>query len=97
MTVESFVVNLGTSLIFHFPKMCVKKIAAAIVVQIMRKQKRQKVKRHCWVKSWILLKPELGACASVARKLEIEDAKQFRDFVRINTVQMQHIIKEQDT
>ncbi|KAJ8967678.1 hypothetical protein NQ317_009226 [Molorchus minor] len=74
--------------------MDVKKIAAAIIVyKVLKRKKEQKVKRSCWVKPWIKRRAELGVCFTLTRELEIEDAQQFRNFVRMNAVQVQHIIE----
>lgn len=59
----------------------------------MRKTKREKVKGACWVKPWILQRPEQGACISLSTKLEKEGAQQFRTFVRMNAIEGQHIIE----
>lgn len=75
--------------------MDVQKLAAAVVCYkiLLKKKQKQKVKRRvCWVKPWIQRRLQLGAYATLTRELQIEDAQQIRNFVRMNAVQVQYIV-----
>lgn len=74
--------------------MNVQKLVAAIVCykMLLKKTQKQKVKRMCWVKPWIRRRVQLGAFSTLTRELQIEDAQQFRNFVRMNAVQVQYIV-----
>lgn len=65
---------------------------AAIVILYLLKKKNQKVRKSCWIKPWIQRRKIYGACSSLTVELEIEDAQQFRNFVRMSAVQVQFLI-----
>lgn len=75
--------------------MDVKKIALAIVLYKIKKRnkEKEKIKRSCWVKPWIKRRSELGACFTLTKELQLEDAQQFRNFIRMNAVEVQYIIE----
>lgn len=50
---------------------------------IMRNKKRQKVKKTCWVKPWILRRPELDACVSLKGEFEKEDGQNFANLFKL--------------
>ena len=74
--------------------MNVHKLRALIIAHnILKKRRKQRTKRNCWVRPWVQRRQELGACSTLTRELHIEDAQQFRNFVRMNATQVQNIIE----
>lgn len=72
--------------------MNVQKLRAIIIAHTLLKKRKQKRKKTCWIKPWIQRRCELGACSTLTKELKIEDAQQFRNFVRMSAVQVQFII-----
>ena len=74
--------------------MDVQKLRALIIAHnIFKKRRKQRRKRNCWVRPWVQRRQQLGACSTLTRELHIEDAQQFRNFVRMNATQVQFIIE----
>ena len=67
--------------------MDVQKLSVLIIAyNILKKSKKQRRKKNCWVRPWIQRRQELGACSTLARELHIEDAQQYRYFVRFRNL-----------
>lgn len=74
--------------------MNVQKLRAVIVAYtLLQRKKKHQRKKNCWIKPWIQRRSELGACSTLTSELKIEDAQQFRNFVRMSAVQVQFIIE----
>nr|CAI5867153.1 unnamed protein product [Callosobruchus analis] len=73
--------------------MNVEKLAAAIICyKILPKRKKKTAKRTCWIKLLFRRRVELGACSTLSRELQIEEAQEVRNFVHtMNAVQIQYI------
>ncbi|XP_031327745.1 uncharacterized protein LOC116158996 [Photinus pyralis] len=65
---------------------------AALIIIYKKKREMAKVGKKCWVKPWIERRAKHGACSTLIAELHIEDAQQFRNFVRMSAVQVQFLI-----
>jgi hypothetical protein len=66
-------------------------LAAAVYVALAI-NKRQKVKRKCWVKNSVRRRDRQGAYTQFISKLQLEDAQQFRNFTRMSAVEVQSLV-----
>lgn len=64
----------------------------------------QQKKRKCWVKNWVRLRPQEGFYAKLLVELRAEEPALYRDFLRMNEEQYEHLlalvtpyIQKQDT
>jgi hypothetical protein len=78
--------------------------AAALLVLCKHHNNKKKRNRTCWVREWILRREMYGAYANLVNELKIEDAQQFKIFIRMSAVDLEELllhvgkyIKKQDT
>ena len=57
--------------------------ATLIIANILRSRKKNK-KRKMWVKSWLLRRDEKSAYQNILQELRLEDAENFRRYLRMN-------------
>ncbi|KAJ8958734.1 hypothetical protein NQ318_016462, partial [Aromia moschata] len=67
--------------------------AALLVLCNKYSQKRKKI-RICWVRDWILRRATYGAHNNLLKELKIEDAQQFRNFIRISAVDFEELLSK---
>jgi hypothetical protein len=67
------------------------KLVAAVYVALLI-NKRRKVKRKCWVRNWIRICDRQGAYTQLITELQLEDAQQFRNFMRMSAVEVQSLV-----
>lgn len=67
-------------------------------------KKREVKKKACWVRKWVDRRNALGASSTLVNELRLEDAQQFKNFIRMSAVQFElvlnlvkHDIVKQDT
>ncbi len=48
------------------------------------RQKKQRRPRSLWMRRWLMRRPALGQCARLLRELRREDARGFKNFIRID-------------
>ncbi len=58
-----------------------------------RRRQRRRKKRTIWVRKWLRRRPALGQYAKLMRELKNEDAKGFRNFVRMDYEVYKEILK----
>lgn len=78
--------------------------AALLIVYHERHMKIKKRNRSCWVREWILRRENYGAYNNLLNELRIEDAQQFRNFIRMSAIDLEKLlclvggkIQKQDT
>lgn len=73
-----------------------RKVAAALIVMlhVKKERKRRKRRRSCWVREWIKRRNELGACNTLLHELIMEDAPQFRNFLRMGAEDIEYLIQK---
>lgn len=78
--------------------------ALAFIIAYKIVKKRKVKKKECWVRKWVDRRNEFGACSTLVNELRLEDAQQFRNFIRMSAVQFElllnlvkHQIVKQDT
>jgi len=80
-------------------------LAFIITHNIVQKRKlKEKRKKKCWVRKWVDRRSDLGAASNLVNELRLEDAQQFKNFIRMSAVQFEmlldlikHQIVKQDT
>ncbi|KAJ8948966.1 hypothetical protein NQ318_022990 [Aromia moschata] len=55
--------------------------AAALIIAISRKQRRERTRKRIWIKEWIARRPALGAYTVLLDELRSEDPKQLKNFL----------------
>ena len=81
--------------------------ALAFIIEqniVQKRKKKEKTKRKCWVRKWVDRQSDLGAASNLVNELRLEDAQQFKNFIRMSAVQFEmlldlikHQIVKQDT
>ena len=66
--------------------------ATLIIANILRSRKKNK-KRKMWVKSWLLRRDEKSAYQNILQELRLEDAENFRRYLRMNSETFEVSIK----
>lgn len=66
--------------------------AFAFIVAFKIAKKRKMKKRECWVRKWIDRRNEFGACSKLVNELRLEDAQQYRNFIRMSAVQFELLL-----
>ncbi|BET01103.1 protein Hydra magnipapillata [Nesidiocoris tenuis] len=66
--------------------------AFALIVALKLAKKRKFRKRECWVRKWVDRRIEFGACSTLVSELKLEDAQQFRNFIRMSAVQFESLL-----
>ena len=67
------------------------KLAAVVYVALAINKKRE-MQRKCWVKNWVRRCDRQGAYTQLISELQLEDAKQFRNFTRMSAVEIQSLV-----
>ena len=66
--------------------------ATLIIANILRSRKKNK-KRKMWVKSWLLRRDEKSAYQNILQELRLEDAENFRRYLRMSSETFEVSIK----
>ncbi|BES93847.1 protein Hydra magnipapillata [Nesidiocoris tenuis] len=66
--------------------------AFALIVALKLAKKRKFRKRECWVRKWVDRLIKFGACSTLVGELKLEDAQQFRNFIRMSAVQFESLL-----
>ena len=66
---------------------------AAVCVMYQILKKRRSKKKKCWVKKWIQRRQDMGACSTLVKELQIEDAQQYVNFLRMSASEVERIMK----
>jgi hypothetical protein len=65
-------------------------LAAAVYVALAINNRR-KLKRKCWIKNWVRRRDRQGPYTQLS-ELQLEDAQQFRNFIRMSAVEVQSLV-----
>ncbi len=65
---------------------------AVAQVQQARRQRRERKRRACWVRPWLLRRMEHGQYHQLMRELEVEDVPAFRNFLRMDPQMFQELL-----
>lgn len=59
----------------------------------MEKNKISKRKKRVWTRDWILRRSILGASNNFLREVEIEDENTYKNHLRLNSIQFNHLLE----
>ncbi|KAJ8966817.1 hypothetical protein NQ317_006323 [Molorchus minor] len=68
-------------------------IAAALIIAISRKQRRERTRKRIWIKEWIARRPALGAYTMLLDELRSEDPKQLKNFLRMSETDFNFLLQ----
>ncbi|XP_023312264.1 uncharacterized protein LOC111692469 [Anoplophora glabripennis] len=74
------------------PVRCVRTAAALLLYNGYNK--KNKKRRRFWVRDWILRREKYGAYNKLIRELKIEDAQQFKNFIRMSAVDFEELLSK---
>ncbi|KAJ8942305.1 hypothetical protein NQ314_010101 [Rhamnusium bicolor] len=82
----------------------IRSAAALLVLCESYNNGKKKRNRTCWVREWILRREKYGAYNNLLKELKIEDAQQFKNFIRMSALDFEELltkvgreIEKQDT
>ncbi|KAJ8956831.1 hypothetical protein NQ318_014245 [Aromia moschata] len=67
--------------------------AAALIIAISRKQRRERTRKRIWIKEWIARRPALGAYTMLLDELRSEDPKQLKHFPRMSETDFNFLLQ----
>jgi len=62
------------------------------IEQLQRRMRRRRRRRACWVRDWIVRRPNLGQYHQLMVELETEDVPAFRNFLRMEPAMFQELL-----
>ena len=60
-------------------------LSIAYGIHVLQKRRRRQRSRNVWVKEWLQKRDEKGAYNNILQELRLNDAENFRRFIRMNT------------